>query len=60
MFGSSLDLFENMDRKAKLVAIELSDETSDLQPPASTGQGSKPKKTKSKMKGPKQTISPSK
>ncbi|KAJ6923416.1 hypothetical protein NC652_016908 [Populus alba x Populus x berolinensis] len=39
-----------MDRKAKLVAIELSDETSDLQPPASTGQGSKPKKTKSKMK----------
>ncbi|KAJ6914118.1 hypothetical protein NC651_016391 [Populus alba x Populus x berolinensis] len=42
-----------MDRKAKLVATELSDETSDLQPPASTGQGSKPKKTKSKMKGPK-------
>ena len=28
-----LDLFENMDRKAKLVATELSDETSDLQPP---------------------------
>ncbi|CAK7337483.1 unnamed protein product [Dovyalis caffra] len=40
-----------MDRKAKLVATELSDETSDLQPPASNGQGSKPKKTKSKMKG---------
>lgn len=28
-----LDLFENMDRKAKLVATELSDESSDLQPP---------------------------
>ncbi|KAG6770050.1 hypothetical protein POTOM_025717 [Populus tomentosa] len=47
------DLFENMDGKAKLVATELSDETSELQPPASQWQGSKPKKTKSKMKGPK-------
>uniref|UniRef100_A0A6N2KVS5 Golgin candidate 1 n=1 Tax=Salix viminalis TaxID=40686 RepID=A0A6N2KVS5_SALVM len=45
------DLFENMDRKAKLVATELTDESSDLQPLASNGQGSKPKKTKSRMKG---------
>lgn len=45
------DLFENMDRKAKLVATELSDESSDLQPPASNGQGSKPKKMESRMEG---------
>ncbi|XP_011048317.1 PREDICTED: golgin candidate 1 isoform X2 [Populus euphratica] len=45
------DLFENMDRKAKLVATELSDESSDLQPPASNGQGSEPKKMKSRIEG---------
>ncbi|KAJ6957910.1 hypothetical protein D5086_032080 [Populus alba] len=45
------DLFENMDRKAKLVATELSDESSDLQPAASNGQGSKPKKMESRMEG---------
>ncbi|KAJ6435439.1 hypothetical protein OIU84_000597 [Salix udensis] len=45
------DLFENMDRKAKLVATELTDESSDLQPLASNGQGSKPKKTKVKDEG---------
>ncbi|PNS93416.1 hypothetical protein POPTR_018G086600v4 [Populus trichocarpa] len=45
------DLFENMDRKAKLVATELSDESSDLQPQASNGQGSEPKKMKSRIEG---------
>lgn len=45
------DLFENMDRKAKLVATELSDESSDLQPPASNGQGSELKKMKSRIEG---------
>ncbi|KAK9275050.1 hypothetical protein L1049_022308 [Liquidambar formosana] len=44
------DLFEVVDRRAKLVVSELSDEQSDFQSPASNGQGSQAKRTKSKAK----------
>ncbi|XP_057968626.1 golgin candidate 1 isoform X2 [Malania oleifera] len=44
------DLFEVVDRRAKLVVSELSDEQSDFQSPASNGQASQVKGTKSKVK----------
>ncbi|XP_057985666.1 golgin candidate 1 isoform X2 [Hevea brasiliensis] len=44
------DLFEVVDRRAKLVVSELADEHSDSQSPASNGQGSQPKRVKSKTK----------
>ncbi|XP_050218175.1 golgin candidate 1 isoform X2 [Mercurialis annua] len=44
------DLFEVVDRRAKLVVNELADEQSDPQSQASDGQGSQPKTTKSKKK----------
>lgn len=44
------DLFEVVDRRAKLVVNELADEQSDLQTPASNGQGSQAKKIKSRIK----------
>lgn len=44
------DLFEVVDRRAKLVVSELADEHSDVQAPASNGQGSQPKRTKSRTK----------
>ncbi|CAN1330943.1 Golgin candidate 1 [Linum perenne] len=43
-------LFEVVDRQAKLVVNELSEEQSDSLPPASSEQGSQPKKTKPKPK----------
>ncbi|XP_023545995.1 golgin candidate 1 isoform X1 [Cucurbita pepo subsp. pepo] len=43
-------LFEVVDRRAKLVVSELSEEQSDIQTPASNGQGSQTKKTKPKKK----------
>ncbi|KAL5572578.1 hypothetical protein UlMin_022175 [Ulmus minor] len=43
------DLFEDVDRRAKLVVSELGDEP-DSQPPASNGQGSQAKRTRSKKK----------
>lgn len=44
------DLFEVVDRRAKLVVNELADEQSDFQTPASNGQGSQAKKIKSRIK----------
>lgn len=44
------DLFEVVDRRAKLVVNELADEQSDLQTTASNGQGSQAKKIKSRIK----------
>ncbi|XP_061366231.1 golgin candidate 1 isoform X2 [Gastrolobium bilobum] len=44
------DLFEVVDRRAKLVATDLSEEQSDSKSPASNGQGSQGKRTKSKPK----------
>ncbi|KAG8636204.1 golgin candidate 1 isoform X3 [Manihot esculenta] len=44
------DLFEVVDRRAKLVVSELADEHSDSQLPASNGQGSQPKRAKPKTK----------
>ncbi|CBI28011.3 hypothetical protein VitviT2T_016466 [Vitis vinifera] len=44
------DLFEVVDRRAKLVVSELSDEQHDGQAPDSNGQGSQTKKTKPKSK----------
>lgn len=44
------DLFEVVDRRAKLVVNELADEQSDLQTPASNGQGSQAKKIKLRIK----------
>ncbi|GMH03333.1 hypothetical protein Nepgr_005172 [Nepenthes gracilis] len=44
------DLFEEVDRRAKLVANEVADEQSNFQPPASNGQTTQPKRTKSKAK----------
>ncbi|KAH1264108.1 Golgin candidate 1 [Glycine max] len=43
-------LFEVVDRRAKAVASDLSEEQGDLKSPASNGQGSQGKKTKSKPK----------
>ncbi|KAK7314418.1 hypothetical protein VNO77_32941 [Canavalia gladiata] len=43
-------LFEVVDRRAKLVAGDLSEEQSDYKSPASNGQGSQGKRTKSKPK----------
>ncbi|KAK7379972.1 hypothetical protein VNO78_32273 [Psophocarpus tetragonolobus] len=43
-------LFEVVDRRAKAVASDLSEEQADLKPPASNGQGSQGKRTKSKPK----------
>ncbi|GLT98523.1 hypothetical protein SLE2022_160250 [Rubroshorea leprosula] len=53
------DLFEVVDRRAKLVVGELADEQSDSQPPASNAQGSqaKRKKTRSRIAAPKQLSS---
>ncbi|KAI4347070.1 hypothetical protein L6164_007919 [Bauhinia variegata] len=48
------DLFEVVDRRAKLVVSELSDEQSDSKSPASNGQGSQGKRTKSKPKAQKE------
>ncbi|XP_048227978.1 golgin candidate 1 isoform X2 [Ricinus communis] len=44
------DLFEVVDRRAKLVVSELADEHSDSQSPASNGQGSQPKTARGKKK----------
>ncbi|KAJ4708520.1 golgin candidate 1 [Melia azedarach] len=44
------DLFEVVDRRAKLVVSELADEQSDSQVPASNGQGSQARKTRSRKK----------
>ncbi|KAF2285227.1 hypothetical protein GH714_039053 [Hevea brasiliensis] len=44
------DLFEVVDRRAKLVVSELSDEHADSQSPASNGQGSQPRRAKSKTR----------
>ncbi|KAK9208589.1 hypothetical protein WN944_000947 [Citrus x changshan-huyou] len=44
------DLFEVVDRRAKLVVNELADEQSDFQTPAPNGQGSQAKKIKSRIK----------
>lgn len=49
------DLFEVVDRRAKLVVSELSDEQHDGQAPASNGQGSQTRKTKPKSKSKVQT-----
>ncbi|KAL9443630.1 hypothetical protein AB3S75_016906 [Citrus x aurantiifolia] len=46
------DLFEVVDRRAKLVVNELADEQSDFQTPASNGQGSQAKKIRSRIKAP--------
>lgn len=44
------DLFEVVDRRAKLVVNELADEQSNFPTPASNGQGSQAKKIKSRIK----------
>ncbi|XP_020536568.1 golgin candidate 1 isoform X2 [Jatropha curcas] len=44
------DLFEVVDRRAKLVVSELADEHSDFQASASNGQGSQSKRTETKTK----------
>ncbi|KAK4280939.1 hypothetical protein QN277_012491 [Acacia crassicarpa] len=53
------DLFEVVDRRAKLVVSELADEQSDSKSPASSGQGSQGKRTKSKSKARKGQAVPS-
>ncbi|KAI9118984.1 hypothetical protein K1719_009659 [Acacia pycnantha] len=53
------DLFEVVDRRAKLVVSELADEQSDSNSPASSGQGSQGKRTKSKSKARKGQAVPS-
>ncbi|XP_010548691.1 PREDICTED: golgin candidate 1 isoform X2 [Tarenaya hassleriana] len=45
------DLFEVVDRRAKLVVGELSEEQSESQLPASSGKGSQGKRSRSKTKG---------
>ncbi|XP_065849041.1 golgin candidate 1 isoform X2 [Euphorbia lathyris] len=50
------DLFEVVDRRAKLVVSELADEQSDSQLPASNGQGSGSKRAKARRKA-KKTLS---
>ncbi|XP_038877412.1 golgin candidate 1 isoform X2 [Benincasa hispida] len=49
-FKAAEGLFEVVDRKAKLVVSELSEEQSDVQTAASNGQGSQTKRTKTKKK----------
>lgn len=49
-FKAAEGLFEVVDRKAKLVVSELSEEQSDVQTAASNGQGSQTKRTKPKKK----------
>ncbi|KAJ0031825.1 hypothetical protein Pint_13260 [Pistacia integerrima] len=44
------DLFEVVDRRAKLVVSDLADEQSDSPTPASNGQGSQARRTKSRTK----------
>ncbi|XP_052182290.1 golgin candidate 1 isoform X2 [Diospyros lotus] len=51
------DLFEVVDRKAKLAAGEKTDEQSNLPLPASNGQGSQAKRTRSKAKANKRRFS---
>ncbi|XP_054793097.1 golgin candidate 1-like, partial [Prosopis cineraria] len=53
------DLFEVVDRRAKLVVSEYADEQSDSKSPASSGQGSQGKRTKSKSKAQKGQAVPS-
>ncbi|KAJ7969547.1 golgin candidate 1 [Quillaja saponaria] len=61
-FKAAEDLFEVVDRRAKLVVSELADEQSDSKSPASNGKGTQGKKTKSKskqaQKGPSKSSSP--
>ncbi|GAV88061.1 hypothetical protein CFOL_v3_31485 [Cephalotus follicularis] len=54
------DLFEVVDRRAKLVVAEIADEQSDSQSPASNGQGSQARKTKSRNQAPKLGLTPNK
>ncbi|XAR67048.1 hypothetical protein NMG60_11013462 [Bertholletia excelsa] len=51
------DLFEVVDRRAKLVVGEKSDEQLNSLSPASTGQGSQKKKTRSKVKAQRRLLS---
>ncbi|XP_019448364.1 PREDICTED: golgin candidate 1-like isoform X2 [Lupinus angustifolius] len=53
------DLFEVVDRRAKSVVNDLADEQSDSKSPASNGQGSQGKRTKSKSKAQKGLSKPS-
>ncbi|WJX30171.1 hypothetical protein P8452_18738 [Trifolium repens] len=53
------DLFEVVDRRAKLVASDVAEEQSDSKSPASNGQGSQGKKKKSKPKAQKGPSNPS-
>ncbi|XP_004513034.1 golgin candidate 1 [Cicer arietinum] len=53
------DLFEVVDRRAKLVAADTAEEQSDSKSPASNGQGSQGKRTRSKPKAQKGLSSPS-
>ncbi|KAJ7973800.1 Golgin candidate 1 [Quillaja saponaria] len=50
------DLFEVVDRRAKLVVTDLADEQSDSKSPASNGQGTQGKKSKSKSKDQKELV----
>ncbi|KAL1356591.1 hypothetical protein HN51_008590 [Arachis hypogaea] len=51
------DLFEHVDRRAKLVVSDLAEEQPDSKPPASNGQGSKGNRTK-KVKAHKRLSTP--
>ncbi|KAL4317064.1 hypothetical protein AHAS_Ahas15G0347700 [Arachis hypogaea] len=51
------DLFEHVDRRAKLVVSDLAEEQPDTKPPASNGQGSKGNRTK-KVKAHKRLSTP--
>ncbi|GAU22810.1 hypothetical protein TSUD_142500, partial [Trifolium subterraneum] len=53
------DLFEVVDRRAKLVASDVAEEQSDSKSPASNGQGSQGKRKKSKPKAQKGPSEPS-
>ncbi|CAI8594701.1 unnamed protein product [Vicia faba] len=53
------DLFEVVDRRAKLVASDIAEEQSDSKSPASNGQGSQGKRKKLKAKAQKRLSDPS-